>query len=59
MAMVSHMGGDPVTVTLGDWLQLDLEEWQIAIASPGLEVSDLRSFELRDTQALLLERVRH
>ncbi len=57
MAMVSHMGGDPVTVTLGDWLQLDLDEWQIAIASPGLEVSDLRSFELRDTQALLLERV--
>ncbi|WP_446396134.1 hypothetical protein [Coleofasciculus sp. E1-EBD-02] len=36
-----------------------MEKWQIAIASPELEVSDLRSFELQDTQALLLERVRH
>ncbi|MBE9124654.1 MULTISPECIES: glucosylglycerol hydrolase [unclassified Coleofasciculus] len=57
IVMVSHMGGEPLTVTIGDWLQLDLDEWQVAIASPGLEVSDLRSFELRDTQALLLERL--
>ncbi len=61
VALVSHMGGDPITVTLGDWLQLDMSEWRVAIASPGLDLDgnldDLRHFELRDTQGLLLERV--
>ncbi|MGC9525945.1 MAG: glucosylglycerol hydrolase [Limnospira sp.] len=57
VAMVSHMGGDPVTVTLGDWLQLDLDEWRVAIASPGLEIPDLKAFELSDSQGLLLRRV--
>jgi hypothetical protein len=62
VAMVAHMGGDPLTITLGDWLQLDLSQWRVAIASPGLEkgeiLADLRCFELRDSQALLLERDR-
>jgi hypothetical protein len=54
--MVVHMGGDPTNITLGDWLQLDLDEWQVAIASPGVELGDdLRSFELKDSQAVLLE----
>jgi hypothetical protein len=57
IAMVTHMGGDPLTVTLGDWLQIDLEEWRIAIASPGLAIDDLKSFELRDSEAVLLERI--
>ncbi|MGB7444875.1 MAG: glucosylglycerol hydrolase [Coleofasciculaceae cyanobacterium] len=61
VAMVAHMGGEPINATLGDWLQLDLSEWKVALASPGLEVgdnlADLRSFELKDTQALLLEKV--
>ena len=60
--MVAHMGGEPTTVTLGDWLQLDLSKWQVAIASPGLDsnraLADLSCFELRDSQALLLEKVR-
>jgi hypothetical protein len=56
VAMVVHMGGDPTNITLGDWLQLDLDEWQVAIASPGVELGDdLRSFELKDSQAVLLE----
>ncbi|MFP4135359.1 MAG: glucosylglycerol hydrolase [Halothece sp.] len=54
VAMVTHMGGDPITVTLGDWLQLDLNHWKIAITSPGLEVDDLSCFELKDSQGLLL-----
>ncbi len=60
IAFVAHMGGDPLTVTLGDWLQLDLNEWKVAIATPGLEadqIADLRCFELTDSQGLLLERV--
>ncbi|MEO0409217.1 MAG: glucosylglycerol hydrolase, partial [Cyanobacteria bacterium P01_A01_bin.135] len=59
IAFVCHMGGDPMTVTLGDWLQLDWREWQIALATPGLSVGgsadELRAFELRDSQGLLLE----
>ena len=57
LAFAAHMGGDPITVTIGDWLQLDMDEWRIVLASPGLEISDLHSFGLRDTQAVLLERV--
>ncbi|MFW6357850.1 MAG: glucosylglycerol hydrolase, partial [Chroococcales cyanobacterium] len=36
VAMVTHMGGEPITVNIGDWLQIDVNEWEIAIASPGL-----------------------
>jgi hypothetical protein len=61
VAMVAHMGGDPLTVTLGDWLQIDPTEWQLAIKSPGVELgedkSSLDAFELKDSQAILLERV--
>ena len=55
IAMVTHMGGEPMTVTLGDWLQLDVNEWECAIASPGLEIDDLSCFELKDTQGVLLK----
>ncbi|WP_246140359.1 glucosylglycerol hydrolase [Euhalothece natronophila] len=55
VAMVVNMGGDPLTVTLGDWLQLDLEEWEIAIASPGVTIEDLHAFELSDSQGVLLK----
>ena len=59
IAMVSHMGGEPITVTLGDWLQLDLNEWECAIASPGLEIPDLTCFELKDGQGILLKLKSH
>jgi hypothetical protein len=61
VAMVSHMGGEPTTITLGDWLQQDMTKWQIAVASPGLQDGDrlanLRRFELKDSEALLLYRI--
>ena len=57
--MVAHMGGEPKDITLGDWLQLDLNEWEVAIASPGLNqgdnLADLRCFPLADSQGLLLK----
>jgi hypothetical protein len=60
VALVAHMGGNPITVTPADWLQLDLAEWNVAIASPGLNLgnksSQWRSFELSDSQAVLFER---
>jgi hypothetical protein len=61
IAMVAHMGGEPLTVTLGDWLQIDLADWRGVVASPGLDLEDVSTiptaFELKDSQALLLERV--
>ena len=58
VAMVVHMGGEPLTVTLGDTLQLDLDKWKVAVISPGLDVEDdIKAFELSDSQGLLLERV--
>ncbi|MEB3224841.1 MAG: glucosylglycerol hydrolase [Synechococcus sp.] len=62
IVMVAHMGGKPTTVTLGDWLQLDLDEWRVAIATPGLNIGqtkdELQVFELQDSQGLILERIR-
>ncbi|MCG8366587.1 MAG: alpha-amylase [Pseudanabaenales cyanobacterium] len=59
VVMIAHMGGEPMTVTLGDWLQLDMTQWQVAIATPGLNIkqdlNDLKSFELKDSEGLLLE----
>jgi len=59
IAMVTHMGGDPITVTLGDWLQLDLNVWECPIASPGLKIEDLSCFELKDGQGVLLKANAH
>lgn len=60
--MVTHMEGDPAIVTLGDWLQLDLQEWEVAIATPGVNVDStadsLRVFELRDGQGVILRNSR-
>uniref|UniRef100_UPI0030DA5670 glucosylglycerol hydrolase n=1 Tax=Synechococcus sp. 7002 TaxID=1938862 RepID=UPI0030DA5670 len=61
IVMVTHMGGEPTTITLGDWLQLDLSEWRVAIATPGLDIGQtedaLKIFELKDSQGLVLERI--
>lgn len=61
IAFVANMSGAPLVATPGDWLQIDLSEWQVAIASPGLQlgntVDDLRAIELHDSQAILFEKV--
>lgn len=54
VAFVAHMGGKPAQITLADWLQLDMTEWTIAIASPGLVIDSLAHFKLQDSQAVLL-----
>lgn len=60
IAMVCHMEGEPITATLGDWLQLDMDEWEIVMSSPNLkwdqETTDLSHFELSRSQGLLLKR---
>ncbi|PSN18484.1 alpha-amylase [filamentous cyanobacterium CCP5] len=55
--MVAHMGGEPLEITIGDWLQVETDEWQVAVASPGVDIDDLSLFTLADSQAVLLERI--
>jgi hypothetical protein len=61
VVMVAHMGGAPTQVNLGDWLQLDPDDWQVALATPGLGLLSTadawRSFELCDGEGLLLTNV--
>ncbi len=61
IAFVANMGGEPMVATLGDWLQIDLSQWTVAIASPGLQLGTsadhLRAFELKDSQAVLFEKI--
>ncbi|RZM82967.1 alpha-amylase [Leptolyngbya iicbica LK] len=58
VVILTHMGGEPMTVNPGDWLQLDMAEWQVALTTPGIDIKedlkDLRSFELRDSEGVLL-----
>jgi len=60
VAIATHMGGEPLDITLGDLLQIDLDEWRVAIASPGVDLKSSGavppSFTLADSQAVLLER---
>lgn len=53
------MGGEPYKVHLEDWLQIDMDHWRVAIATPDLslttDLSNLRTFELKDSQAVLFE----
>jgi len=58
VVMLAHMGGDPMVVNPGDWLQLDMAHWQVALATTGInlenDLKDLRAFELRDSEGVLL-----
>ena len=58
VVMMAHMGGEPMTVNPGDWLQLDMDDWQVVLASPGLnpqrDLKNLRAFTLTDGEGLLL-----
>jgi len=60
VAMIAHMGGKPAEVALADWLQLDMSEWRVAIATPGLDITEIkesRVFGLTDQQGVLLEKM--
>ncbi|MDB9524685.1 glucosylglycerol hydrolase [Oscillatoria sp. CS-180] len=58
VVLMTHMGGQPMMVSPGDWLQLEMSAWRVALATPGLELRgdghDLRSFELKDGEGVLL-----
>lgn len=58
IAMIAHLEGEPITVNLEKLFPLDLENWQVAIASPGLDygtnLEDLSKINLTQSQGLLL-----
>lgn len=58
-AIALHMGGPATTLNLEEHLPSDLAHWQVAITSPGLEISPgleaLRNLKLKAGQGLLLE----
>ncbi|MEL6440230.1 MAG: glucosylglycerol hydrolase [Cyanobacteria bacterium J06621_8] len=56
IAMVTHLSGEATEIPLGDFLQLDIEKWEIALATPGLGFHplDLRNFQLQHSQGILL-----
>ncbi len=57
--MVAHMGGEPLTIELENWLGLDMDDWRVAIATPDLNLdTDLENpchFTLKDSQGVLFE----
>ncbi|MGF1520820.1 MAG: glucosylglycerol hydrolase [Leptolyngbyaceae cyanobacterium] len=59
VVIMTHMGGEPMVVNPGDWLQLNMAQWAITLATPGLslqqDLKNLRSFELRDGEGVILE----
>ncbi len=57
VAIVANFEGDPIKLDVAEILNIDLEEWEIAIATPNLEVSDLTKLNLGNSQGLLLTRL--
>ncbi len=57
--MVAHMDGDPLTIELDQWIGLNMDDWNVAIATPGINIetdlSNLSNFTLRDGQGVLFE----
>lgn len=54
VAMISHLEGTAITLDLEELLGLQLDKWQVAIASPGLATDNLQNLHLEHSQALLL-----
>lgn len=58
--LVAHMAGAPKTVEIGKWLALDLSRWQLAIATPDLNVkniNDLAVIQLHNGQGFILSEI--
>ncbi|MBV5260333.1 alpha-amylase [Synechococcus moorigangaii CMS01] len=44
--LVAHMAGAPKIVEIGKWLALDLNRWQVAIATPNLGITTTNEIEM-------------
>ena len=64
LAMVIHLEGEPKEINLLDWLQLNVEEWEIDLTTPDLplieDLKELNGFTIshivrRHSQAVLCQ----
>jgi hypothetical protein len=56
VAIVANFEGEAVKLDIAKVLDIDLAEWEIAIATPDLDVKDLSNITLSNSQGLLLTR---
>jgi hypothetical protein len=54
VAIVAHLEGEPITLDVIELLNLELDRWKIAIASPNLVVTDLTAVTFSNSDGLLL-----
>ena len=54
VAIVANFEGDTVEINVSDVLKIDLAEWEIAITTPNLQVTNLTSLNLGNSQGILL-----
>ena len=58
VAIVANFEGDAIALDVGEILNIDVAEWKIALTTPNLEVSDLKQLNLKNSQGILLTRVK-
>ncbi|WP_019509495.1 glucosylglycerol hydrolase [Pleurocapsa sp. PCC 7319] len=59
VAIIANFEGEPIKLNVAEILKLDLAEWQVAIATPDLNVEDLEDLTeltLSNSQGILLTR---
>ena len=56
VAIVANFEGDAIDLDVGEILNIDLAEWEIAIATPNLNVSNLKQLNISNSQGILLKR---
>ena len=57
IAIVANFEGDETMVDVSEILDIDLSEWKVEIATPGLETSNLKELNLNNAEGVLLTRV--
>ena len=56
VAIIANFEGDKTTLDVSKILGIDPSEWQIAIATPGVEAEDLSELDLDNGEGILLTR---
>ena len=58
VAIIANFEGDAIALDAGEILKIDVAEWEVALTTPDLEVSDLKQLNLKNSQGVLLTRVK-
>ncbi|BAZ44731.1 hypothetical protein NIES4102_17480 [Chondrocystis sp. NIES-4102] len=54
IAIVANLEGEATSLNIADLLEIDLSNWNVAIATPNLQVDDLTNLTLGNSQGILL-----